>query len=75
MLARLGRAAHRRRRFILCSWLFLVLTGVVIGSGVFSHLKESDGVSSAESVRGAKVLHDGSENGPGLLVVVSHTRD
>jgi RND superfamily putative drug exporter len=74
MLTTVGRTAHRRRRLILCMWLFLVLAGAVMGSGVFSHLKESNGVSSAESVHGAKVLHDGSEQGPGLLVVVSHTR-
>src|SRR3954468_20606641 len=71
MLAMLGRTAHRRRRLVLCVWLFLALAGFGIGSGVFSHLKDSNGVSSAESVRGAKVLHDGSSEGPGILVVVS----
>src|SRR5947199_687974 len=71
MLATLGRTAHRRRRLVLCVWLFLALAGFGIGSGVFSHLKDSDGVSSAESVRGAKALHDGSQEGPGILVVVT----
>src|SRR3954468_23335190 len=68
MLAMLGRTAHRRRRLVLCVWLFLALAGFGIGSGGFSHLKDSDGVSSAESVRGAKALHDGSPKGPGVLV-------
>jgi putative drug exporter of the RND superfamily len=71
MLATLGRTAHRRRRVVLCVWLFLALAGFGIGSGVFSHLKDSNGVSSAESVRGAKALHDGSKEGPGILVVVT----
>ena len=73
MLATLGRTAYRRRRLVLCVWLFLVLAGFGIGSGVFSHLKDSNGVSSAESVRGAKALHDGSKEGPGILVVVTGT--
>ena len=71
MLATLGRTAYRRRRLVLCAWLFLALAGFGIGSGVFSHLKDSNGVSSAESVRGAKALHDGSTEGPGILVVVT----
>src|SRR3954447_24783089 len=73
MLAALGRTAYDRRRLILCTWLILALAGFVIGSGVFSHLKDSNGVSSAESVRGAKALHDGSQKGPGILVVVTGT--
>src|SRR5664279_4228126 len=71
MLGTLGRTAYRRRRLVLCVWLFLGLAGFGIGSGVFSHLKDSNGVSSAESVRGANALHDGSEEGPGMLVVVT----
>src|SRR3954468_8146215 len=71
MLATLGRTAHRRRRLVLGVWLFLALAGFGIGSGVFSHLKDSNGVSSAESVRGAQALHDGAKEGPGILVVVT----
>src|SRR3954454_828231 len=71
MLATLGRTAHRRRRLVLGVWLFLALAGFGIGSGVFSHLKDSNGVSSAESVRGAQALHDGAKEGPGILVIVT----
>jgi RND superfamily putative drug exporter len=72
MLGTLGRTAHRRRRPILLIWLFVVLAGFGIGSSVFSHLKDSNGASSAESVRAAKILHDGSAEGPGILVVIGH---
>jgi putative drug exporter of the RND superfamily len=71
MLASLGRVAYRRRRVILCGWLLLVLVGFGIGVGVFSHLKDSDGVASAESVRGAKQLRDAAVDGPAILVVVA----
>ena len=73
MLATLGRTAYGRRRPILCAWLLLVLAGFTIGAGVFNDLKDSNGVSSAESVHGAMVLHDGSQEGPGILVVVTDT--
>ncbi|MEP7179217.1 MAG: MMPL family transporter [Pseudonocardiales bacterium] len=74
MLTTLGRTTQQRRRVILCMWLLLVLAGTAIGSGVFGHLKDSNGVSSAESVRGATVLHDGSQEGPSMLVVVGRAR-
>ncbi len=71
MLASLGQVAYRRRRVILCSWLFLVLVGFGIGAGVFSHLKDSNGVASAESVRGAEQLREAAVDGPAILVVVA----
>jgi RND superfamily putative drug exporter len=72
MLGTLGRVAYQRRRVILCGWLLLILAGIGIGAGVFSHLKDSDGVSSAESVRGAKQLQHASTSGPAILVVVGN---
>jgi putative drug exporter of the RND superfamily len=71
MLRGLGRAAYRRRHVIVCGWLLLILAGVGIGAGVFGQLKDSEGVASAESVRGAEQLRDAANAGPAILVVIA----
>jgi len=54
--------------------MLLVVVGVVVGSGVFMHLKEPHGSSATESVRGFTLLEDASDHGYGLVAVVDGAR-
>jgi RND superfamily putative drug exporter len=50
------------------------VAGVVVGPGVFMHLKESNGSSVTESARGAQLVDDASSHGPGMVAVVDGPR-
>src|SRR5436190_166893 len=52
MFSSIGKFCVRRRRFVLAGALLLFVAGVVVGPGVFMHLKESNGSSVTESARG-----------------------
>jgi putative drug exporter of the RND superfamily len=74
MFSSVGRFCVRRRRFVLAGALLLFVAGIVVGSGVFMHLKESNGSSASESVQGASLLDDASGHGPGMVAVVDGPR-
>src|SRR3954471_19918500 len=71
MLAAIARWVYRRRRTVLVAWLVVFVAGIGIGSSVFNHLKDSNGSSSAESVKGFDILDDARTSGPQLVAVVS----
>ncbi|MGZ4603675.1 MAG: MMPL family transporter [Kineosporiaceae bacterium] len=72
--AALGRFAARRRRVLFAAWILLFVVGIAAGAGVFARLKESNGTSSAESVRGATLLQGASTHGMPLVAVVDGPR-
>src|SRR3954468_22278564 len=74
MYARLGRVCVEHRRAVLVSWLVVFVVGIVLGGGVFARLKESNGSSSIESVKGFNILDDAMSAGPGAIAVVDGAR-
>jgi RND superfamily putative drug exporter len=72
--AALGRFAARRRRTLLAAWIVLFVVGIAVGAGVFARLKDSNGSSSAESVRGASLLSAASTHGMPLVALVDGPR-
>jgi RND superfamily putative drug exporter len=70
LLARLGSLCARRRRWVLAFWAALFVAGIVVGGQVFAHLEESNGNSSAESVRGLELLNSVSTEGGSMVAVV-----
>src|SRR4051794_627038 len=74
MYARLGRACFEHRRAVLLSWLAVFVVGIVVGGGVFGRLKDSNGGSSTESVKGFNILDDAGTTGPSAIAVVDGAR-
>ena len=74
MYARLGRFCFEHQRVVLVSWLAVFVVGFAVGGGVFARLKDSNGSSSIESVKGFNILDDASTAGPGVLAVVDGAR-
>jgi putative drug exporter of the RND superfamily len=74
MYARLGRVCFRHRRAVLLCWLAVFVVGIVVGGGVFARLKDSNGSSSIESVKGFNLLDDAKSSGPGAVAVVDGAR-
>jgi RND superfamily putative drug exporter len=72
--ARLGRFCFERRRVVLLVWLVVFVVGFAVGGGVFARLKDSNGSSSIESVKGFNIVDDASTTGPGVLAVVDGAR-
>jgi len=70
MFHTLGGWVHRRRRLVLLAWAVLFAVGIVVGSAVFSNLKDSNGGSSSPSVQGFKILDDASNKGPSMVAVI-----
>ena len=60
MFSAIGRWVYRHRRLVLVGWLVLFAVGIVVGSGVFNNLKDSNGAGSSESVQGFKILDQAS---------------
>jgi RND superfamily putative drug exporter len=52
------------------AWLFLFTVGIVVGSQVFMHLKESPGSDALESVRGMDLVTAVSTRGGSMVAVV-----
>src|SRR3954470_20341351 len=71
MLAAIARWVYRRRRTVLIAWLLVFVAGIGIGSGVFDRLENTNGSSSAESVKGFDILDDARTNGPQLVVLIA----
>jgi putative drug exporter of the RND superfamily len=74
MYARLGRVCFQHRRAVLLCWLAVFVVGIVVGGGVFARLKDSNGSSSIESVKGFNILDDAKSTGPGAIAVVDGAR-
>jgi RND superfamily putative drug exporter len=74
MFSSIGMFCVRRRRFVLAGALLLFMAGVVVGPGVFTHLKEPNGSSATESARGAQLVDDASSHGPDMVAVVDGPR-
>src|SRR3954447_26333301 len=74
MYGRVGRVCVEHRRAVLVSWLVVFVVGIVLGGGVFARLKESNGSSSIESVKGFNILDDAQRSGPGAIAVVDGAR-
>src|SRR3954469_13728132 len=70
MYAKVGRFCVEHRRAVLVSWLAVFVVGIVVGGGVFARLKESNGSSSIESVKGFNILDDAKSTVPGAIAVV-----
>jgi putative drug exporter of the RND superfamily len=70
MFATIGRFATRRRRLLLLGWLALFVVGIVVGSGVFMKLKESNGNNTSESARGHALVEAAETHGMPLIAVV-----
>src|ERR687886_539368 len=70
MYARLGRVCFEHRRAVLLSWLAVLVVGFVVGGGVFGGLKDSNGGSGTESVKGFNLLDDHTTMGPSAIAVV-----
>src|SRR4051794_31762284 len=74
MYGKVGRFCFEHRRAVLLSWLAVFVVGIVVGGGVFARLKESNGSSSIESVKGFNTLDDAMSTGPGAVAVVDGAR-
>src|SRR5262249_16221445 len=70
MLATIARFCVRHRRWVLAAWMLLFIAGIAIGSTVFSHLKDSNGSASYESVQGYNIIQKASSMGPTAVVLV-----
>ena len=70
MFATVARFCVRRRRWVLVAWVLLFVAGIAIGSQVFTHLKDSNGSSGAESVQGSDMLARASSMGTSAVVLV-----
>jgi hypothetical protein len=62
---------RRHRRRVLAAWVLLFVAGTVIGSRVFSRLKDSNGGSGSESVQGASIVAKAATVGPSAVVLVN----
>ena len=74
MFSSIGRFCVRRRRFVLAGALLFFVAGIIVGSGVFMHLKESHGSSGTESVQGSDLIDRASRHGPEMVAVVDGPR-
>jgi hypothetical protein len=74
MFSSIGRFCVRRRRFVLAGALLFFVAGIIVGSGVFMHLKEPHGSSATESVQGSDLIDHASEDGPEMVAVIELLR-
>ncbi|MGY0488592.1 MMPL family transporter [Streptomyces sp. WG-D5] len=75
MLSTLARAATRRPRTVILTWLALIVLGFGLGTGVFGKLSDSvPDVPGTESDRTAELLEDIDPRGESLTAVVEAPR-
>ncbi|MFI5660854.1 MMPL family transporter [Streptomyces sp. NPDC051684] len=75
MLSALARAATRRPRTVILTWLALIVLGFGLGTGVFGRLSDSvPDVPGTESDRTAELLDDIDPRGESLSAVVEAPR-
>ena len=70
VLGRLGAFCARRRWYVVAAWTVLFVFGMVVGSQVFVHLKDSNGASTAESVQGFEIADKVSTHGGSMVAVI-----
>ncbi|MFD7291997.1 MMPL family transporter [Streptomyces sp. NPDC059897] len=75
MLSALARAATRRPRTVILTWIALIVLGFGLGTGVFGRLSDSvPDVPGTESDRTAELLDDIDPRGESLSAVVEAPR-
>src|SRR4051812_31165316 len=74
MFRRIGEFCTRHHRALLVGWLLFFIVGIAVGGQVFSHLKDSNGSSSSESVRGFNLVDDAVNHGPEMVAVIDGAR-
>ena len=70
MFGAVGRWSCRHRRGVMAAWAVLFVIGIAVGGQVFGHLKDSNGGSRTESVRGFNVMDKASTTGPTAIALV-----
>jgi len=70
ILAALGAWSCRRRRRILVAWAFLFVVGIGVGGQVFTHLSNSNGSASTESIKGLNLWEDAAQSKLGVVAIV-----
>ncbi|MDT4945934.1 MAG: putative drug exporter of the superfamily [Pseudonocardiales bacterium] len=70
VFTRIGEFCTRHRRALLVGWLVFFVVGIVVGGQVFGHLKDSNGSSSSESVRGFNLVDDAVNHGADMVAVI-----
>jgi len=55
----------------MAAWALLFVVGLVAGSQVFSHLKDSNGGSSTESIKGFNLMDKADPHGPSVIVLIN----
>jgi RND superfamily putative drug exporter len=74
MFAALGSWSCRRRRWVMAAWTVLFVIGIVVGGQVFNHLKDSNGGSGTESIKGFNLLDRGNPNGDSVIALIDGRR-
>src|SRR3954469_2532440 len=67
---RIGEFCTRHHRALLVGWLLFFVVGIAVGGQVFGHLKDSNGSSSSESVRGFNLVDDAVNHGADMVAVI-----
>src|SRR3954470_23956295 len=67
---RIGKFCTRHRRTLLVGWVLFFAVGIVVGGQVFGHLKDSNGSSTSESVRGFNLVDDAVNHGADMVAVI-----
>jgi RND superfamily putative drug exporter len=70
VFASIGRFCFRHRRAVALAWVVALLVGFGVGGQVFNRLIADQGSSSAESVRGYRLLTDSAPYGSRILALV-----
>src|SRR4051812_27977494 len=70
MLMRLGSWSARRRRLVMIAWTVLFVVGILLGSRAFGYLKDSNGGSGTESVKGINLLDDARTSNNSMIALI-----
>jgi RND superfamily putative drug exporter len=70
VLSRLGGWSCRRRRIVLAAWAVVFVLGIGVGGQVFGRLADTNGSSSAESIKGLNLWEDATQTELGVIAVV-----
>jgi putative drug exporter of the RND superfamily len=70
MLTHLGAWSARRRRLVMTAWALLFVVGILLGGRVFGYLKDSNGGSGSESVRGYNLVKDARTSDSSMVALI-----
>ena len=74
MFAALGSWSSRHRRWVLAAWGFLFVLGITVGSQVFGQLKDTNGGSGSESIKGFNVMDKANPHGQSVIALINGRR-